>query len=439
MITLFKLLCGFLVILLLLTDPAIAFCGFYVGGANAQLFNKASQVIIARQGEKTVLTMVNDFQGDVKDFAIVVPVPVTIKRQQVNLGDPAIVERLDQFSQPRLVDYDDPTPCPRPRRTPSMRGSEGDPNDRILPESVKIEEQFQVGEYDISILGASDSDGLEAWLQRNNYKIPSGASEILKPYIRQNMKFFVAKVNLKELDKTGSQTINPLQIAYQSPKFMLPIRLGMLNAQGEQDLIVYLLSPKGRVELVNYRTVEIPTDKEIPEFVQQDFGKFYQTVFQKSYELASKKVAFLEYAWNVSNCDPCSTNPPNNQELKKAGVFWLSEKADDEVNIGSATNTYITRLHLRYDRAHFAEDLIFQETSNTDTFQGRYVLRRPYRQKIACSKEIASNYQRSIAARQQKEAQTLASLTDWSLSEIQAKIKPLRTYTPTSDEPFWPW
>ena len=55
--------------------PAWAFCGFYVGGADAKLFNKASQVIIARKDDKTILTMANDFQGSVKDFALVVPGP----------------------------------------------------------------------------------------------------------------------------------------------------------------------------------------------------------------------------------------------------------------------------------------------------------------------------------------------------------------------------
>ena len=55
--------------------PARSFCGFYVAKADTKIFNKASQVVLARQYDKTVITMVNDFKGDPKEFAVVVPVP----------------------------------------------------------------------------------------------------------------------------------------------------------------------------------------------------------------------------------------------------------------------------------------------------------------------------------------------------------------------------
>ena len=55
--------------------PALAFCGFYVAKADSSLYNQASQVIIARDEDRTVLTMSNDYQGEAEDFAMVVPVP----------------------------------------------------------------------------------------------------------------------------------------------------------------------------------------------------------------------------------------------------------------------------------------------------------------------------------------------------------------------------
>jgi hypothetical protein len=416
--------------------PAWAFCGFYVGGANAQLFNKASQVIIAHKDDKTILTMANDFQGNVQDFAMVVPVPVPIKREQVHLGEKEIITKLDAFSQPRLVEYFDEDPCPRPVNRPmpsaNVAGSRRRAKGRFLDANalgVKIEDSFQVGEYNIAILSARDSDGLETWLKQNNYQLPSGASAVLQPYVRQQMKFFVAKVNLAELNKTGSSLLRPLQIAYKSSKFMLPIRLGMLNAQGDQDLVAYILSPKGRVQVANYRTIEVPSSKEIPEFVKEDFGKFYKSTFQRSYEQADKKVVFLEYAWDVSNCDPCTTSPPESEELKKAGVFWQEDGG----------STYITRLHVRYSRDKFPEDLVFQETSNQENFQGRYIMRHPYRKRITCGTALAENYRKSVVDRQQQEARTLARLTGWPLSEIQGRIQPVEVYTSDRDTPFWPW
>ena len=126
---------------------------------------------------------------------------------------------------------------------------------------VTIEARYTVGEDDIVILSAKQSGGLALWLAENGYRVPAGAARVLGSYIRQGMKFFVAKVNLKEQAKTGVAYLRPLQFAFESEKFMLPVRLGMLNAKGPQDLVVYVLTPKGRVETTNYRTVKLPANE----------------------------------------------------------------------------------------------------------------------------------------------------------------------------------
>jgi hypothetical protein len=418
------------------TANAWAFCGFYVAGANAKLFNEASQVILAHQDDKTIITMANDFQGAVKDFALVVPVPVAIKREQVRVSSKEIIQKLDAFSQPRLVEYNDPDPCNPPVSQFESGAAPGAPQP-VKPSArrtqdnngVTVEDSFKVNEYEILILSAKESDGLETWLKRNGYRLPNGAAQVLQPYIKQNMKFFVAKVDLKEFDKSGQKFLRPLQIAYRSPKFMLPIRLGMLNAKGDQDLVAYVLSPKGQVEVANYRTVKVPTGNEIPEFIKEDFGKFYQATFQRSYEKENKKVAFLEYAWDVSNCDPCSTEPPTEKELEQAGVFW--QKNNEK--------TFITRLHVRYSRAKFAEDLVFQDTSNQDNFQGRYVMNHPFREPIAC--KAAEKYQKEVKNRQEREVQNLAELTGWPTTSLRKRVKPLLVSKPTTtdNDKFWPW
>jgi hypothetical protein len=413
--------------------PVWAFCGFYVAKADASLYNQASQVIIARNGDRTVLTMANDYQGEPKDFAVVVPVPVVLQQGQVNIGDSKILERLDGFSAPRLVEYFDTDPCQvymlERGGLNSVPVSPSTPSDYSLRKTdslgVTVESQFSVGEYDIVILSAKESNGLSTWLTQNGYKIPQGASELLAPYIKQNLKFFVAKVNLKEFANKGFNTLRPIQIAYESKKFMLPIRLGMVNAKNDQDLLVYLLSPKGQVELTNYRTVKIDSDVDIPEFVQKEFSDFYKSMFQKSYERENKKVGFLEYAWDMSSCDPCSAEPLTNEELKKAGVFWLNSTQN--------TGVFISRLHVRYARDRFSEDLFFHETSNRELFQGRYVVRHPFDGEITC--DAGKEYKQSVKQRQETEAQTLAKLTGWDIDTIRSKINFVKT---TGEEkPWW--
>src|SRR6266480_2145522 len=102
-------------IIVLSTPTLWGFCGFYVSKADTKIFNEASQVVLVRDGDRTVMTMVNDFKGDVKDFAVVIPVPTFLQREQIHVGDKALVDHLDAYSAPRLVEYFDQNPCDRSR------------------------------------------------------------------------------------------------------------------------------------------------------------------------------------------------------------------------------------------------------------------------------------------------------------------------------------
>ncbi len=406
----------FLGIALFIATSAYSFCGFFVAKADTKLFNQASKVVLVRDENRTVMTMANDYQGELKDFAIVVPVPVVLKKEQVHIGDPKILERLDAFSAPRLVEYFDPDPCapPPPPESPSPQFSRdaagaGQGSSAL---GVKIEAQFTVGEYDIVILSAQESSGLETWLNQNGYKIPQGAGELLQPYIRSNTKFFVAKVNLAEYDKRGLTYLRPLQMAFESPKFMLPIRLGMANAKKEQDLIVFALSRVGRTEVTNYRTINIPSNFNIPIYVKNEFSDFYRAMFQRAYEKEGKNAVFVEYAWDMGWCDPCADQPLNPEELRKAGVFWLDEQ--------NQNNVFITRIHARYSRPLFPEDFVFQSTPNRENYQGRYILQHPFKGKITC--DAGKQYVKELAKRQNKEAEVLANATGWDINEIRKKM-----------------
>jgi hypothetical protein len=399
------------VLLALFPQWLFAFCGFYVAKADTRLFNQASQVALVRYGDRTVLTMANDFQGDPKEFALVVPVPTFIERRQIEVVDKALLDHLDAYTAPRLVEYFDEDPC-RPRYLEESMAVRAMPagadglKRRDL--GVTVEATYTVGEYDILILSAKESTGLETWLLENGYKIPAGASSVLGGYLKQQMRFFVAKVNLKEQAKLGFTFLRPLQVSYESPKFTLPIRLGTVNGKGPQDLFVFALSPKGRVETTNYRTVKLPTGIDVPFFVKAEFKTFYKAMFAEQVRKEDMRVVFLEYAWDMASCDPCAADPLSAEELKKLGAPQQF-----------APRTFVSRLHLRYDAQHFPEDLVFQETADYESFQGRYVLRHSWTGKAQCA--AADAYRRDLAARQEQEAQNLARLTGWPIDEVRRK------------------
>ncbi|MDJ0699897.1 MAG: DUF2330 domain-containing protein [Woeseiaceae bacterium] len=424
-----------------LSSIAQAFCGFYVARADTSLFNRASQVVIVRDQDRTVLTMANDFQGDVENFAVVIPVPTFIEREQINVADKALVDHLDAYTAPRLVEYHDPDPCMRYERVAessqdaaSLPASVGELRKSGGARGVTVEASYTVGEYDILILSANESKGLITWLNDNGYRIPKGADRVVGSYLRQDMRFFVAKVNLEEQARSGYSYLRPLQVAYESDRFMLPIRLGTLNAKGQQELYVYTLTRTGRVETTNYRTVKLPSNIEVPEFVQAEFGEFYRDMFAKQTKAGNGRAVFLEYAWDMAWCDPCAADPLSSDELRKLGVFWAGgqQPRKGRVGIAQPQNVFVTRLHVRYDSNHFPEDLMFQETGDRTNFQGRYVIRRPWKGEFSCD---ASAYEARVRERQEREARMLANLTGWDIDDIRAKI-PFLGDAP-AEEPWW--
>jgi hypothetical protein len=225
-------------------------------------------------------------------------------------------------------------------------------------------------------------------------------------------------VNLAEQARLGFTYLRPLQVAYESPKFMLPIRLGMVNAKGPQDLFVYALTRNGRIETTNYRTVKLPADMELPVFLKQpnEFAAFYTAMFTRQVEAQDGRAVFLEYAWDTKWCDPCAADPLSADELRRLGVFW-GDEGDRR-----APDTFVSRLHVRYDNAHFPEDLVFQETADRANFQGRYVLRHAWTGADSCS--AAAGYHREVRDRRAREADQLARLTGWTLDDIRRKIGP---------------
>ncbi|NEP85405.1 MAG: DUF2330 domain-containing protein [Okeania sp. SIO2C2] len=426
--------------------------------------------------------MANDYQGDVQEFAQIVPIPVVPKREQVRVSNNDVIQALDNFTAPRLVEYVD-EPCSAEYTLylwlagittvisisiwlirnwgwgvflticfllgllitvslPSLfltQANKGGFSGEQALNVVTVEDQFTVGEYDIAILSAIESNSLTDWLVNNGYKIPAKAEPMLQSYIQQGMKFFVTKVNLEAFQKQGYGFLRPIVLDYKSDQFMLPIRLGTLNAVADQDLTVYILSRDTNkfAEVANYRTLLIPTDaksksnqistEELPEFIRDDFGNFYQSLFQKEYERSGQNAAFLEYAGPLPirrslKCDPCLSPP-----LYK--FLGLPELLKQE----SLEDFYtVTRLHIRYNEQNFPQDLIFREVSDQDIllqakeegkifssspvlFQGRYVIRRP----ADGAFYLSGFHYRSF---RNQWADNLAKLTGWNLQEIKKKM-----------------
>lgn len=406
---------GLAAALLFAPGAARAFCGFYVSGADGALYANATMVVLMREGRRTVLSMQNDYQGPPEDFALVVPVPAVLEEENVRTLPDDIFAKVDRLAAPRLVEYWEQDPCLQPhyeeyemlRSAVPMAVDEaaGPPDDQDL--GVTVEAQFTVGEYEIVILSARDSAGLDTWLRQEDYRIPEGAERVLRPYVEQGTKFFVAKVDVEKVRfEDGTAVLSPLRVHYDADDFVLPVRLGLLNSAGSQDLIVHVLAQNRRYEVANYPNAFIPTNQVVPETVRNGFGAYYESLFQRTLE-ATPGAVVTEYAWDASSCDPCPTPPLGPAELATLGA--------DVLGSANPRGFTLTRLHYRYDADSLGDDLVFRATGGIvggrgtpdasgalreqeaqptghNNFQGRYVMLHWWEGGLDCENPVRGRW-----------------------------------------------
>ncbi len=402
----------------LVSATAPAFCGFYLSGADTKLYNNATQVVLMREGTRTVLSMQNNYQGPPSAFAMVVPVPVVLQKENVKTLPANAFDKIDQLDSPRLVEYWEQDPCaisaPEEKNMAFATAGGGGMVNKSKKEDlgVKIEAQFTVGEYEVVVLSAQDSTGLDTWLRREKYSIPAGAQPYLDPYVKAGSKFFVAKIDVKKVKfddsvpgQKGMAALSPLRFHYDSTDFSLPVRLGLINSKDVQDLIVHVLARGQRYEVSNYDNVTIPTNIDVDEKVKGQFATFYAALFDETVKQHPKSVV-TEYSWDASSCDPCPGPALDGADIATFGgdVAQAAEETKKKGRWGGGW--VVTRLHARYDKNALGADLVFKaapsiaggreflseggklergsKPDGTNNFQGRYAVRHPWTGALAC-------------------------------------------------------
>lgn len=443
LVPVFVLALGALPGALLTPSPSEAMCTCMMGMRPPQptapeeqtaLPSEATIAVLMREDTRTVLSFQNDYLGPPEDFALLVPVPTLLEREDVRTLDHGVFDRLQTLAAPKLVELWEQPPCQqgfgrptamRSRGVPgALAGAEGrfgDVSATPAPVAPVVERQFAQGEYDIQILSASDALGLERWLTQAGYQLPPGAAPILRSYVEQGMKWFVARVDSRRLanihaarhggtpaSAPGGRMLSPLRFHYDSERFGLPVRLGLLNSPGTQDLVVHIVAPDVRYEVANYPTVEVPTNVTLADGTGAHFGRIYEAYFDKLTARHPGRV-FTEYAGPLDGdvsaglrCVGCGRDALSEADLDALGDDVLPGGND----AGRRRRMVLTRLRYRYDRRQLPDDLLFRpaaplagghengtasnlrhrgRSATRNAFGVRFLIEHPWEGSVACA------------------------------------------------------
>ena len=298
---------------------------------------------------------------------MIVPVPVVLQKENVKTLPREVFAKLEQLDAPRLVEYWDQDPGAGAdldnehavaKAAAAPMGGMGTGGGGNL--GVKIEAQFTVGEYEIVILSAESSSGLDTWLRQEKYNIPAGAEPYLRPYVAEGSRFFVAKVDPTKVKfENGQAALSPLRFHYDSEQFKLPVRLGLINSGGKQDLIVHILARGKRYEVANYPNVTIPTNLDVEDNTKGEFGTFYAGLFDQTVTKNPGAVV-TEYSWDASTYDPCPGPALYAQDFATLGDDVMPHAAETPQRYYFGGGYTLTRLHTRYDKQTLGADLVFR-------------------------------------------------------------------------------
>ena len=229
-------------------------------------------------------------------------------------------------------------------------------------------------------------------------------------------------------DAQGAVQLSPLRFHFDANELRLPVRLGLLNASGKQDLIVYVIHPESRFEVANYANTFIPTNLEVADGVRNNFPRSSRSCSTppsrrwaarwsspstpgrrpaaiparrrrcRRDDLATLGLDVLE-GIGVAVPPPRTNKPGAAAPMRRPPPFF-----------GGAPSWVLTRLHARYSQETLSEDLIFREAKpamggranwngtngdegasvsataggGVNNFQGRYIIRHYWDKPVAC-------------------------------------------------------
>ncbi len=325
----------FILLLALLILPTALADGCYIPPTNYEgdILEPEQKAIIFWDGTVEKLILQVSFEGEMDEFAWIVPVPS--------------YPTLDQSTARLFIELYSIT-APLYRRSGMSKGFGMMGTGKMDEAGITVHEEKQVGIYQTATLSAENPEALIEWLNENEYQVPEKLSPLMDFYIEKDWYFVAMRISVDDIytqDMMQSRdwiaNIEPLQLSFETDTMVYPLKITSLNG-GETEVLLYTFAP--------YKTNSMNIDG-----FEEEFGSFVDKI---EYNLLSRVADESYYPYD----NYYSYYPHYSEEdISEVDFTWLEELSSGEF--------FLTKLRGKLTAQDMVDDLILGQADNNDEYR----------------------------------------------------------------------
>jgi|TARA_R110002126_G_scaffold13118_2_gene56462 hypothetical protein len=384
-----------------------------------------SAMIVSRDENRTVITILPRYAYDGEHFGMLIPLPKFVSETQVKVGGFSAAQNILSYTSPRVSYYKDVNLCGVKDGAPTTLLQEKNGafkalgvNNDILPQSIKPAVEIIHSE-------ALKNKSLVEHLKERNLYLNKNYLPIIEGYKAVGTEYVLITTPKGE---EGHRSLPAVQLAYESDSFSIPIGLSGHSSDVAQDLTIVFISRDGLISPKTLPLKKMVHDKALPLFVAKSFDADYEAIFKKSLLDDNFQSIFLEYAGDVKWCPTCTAAQKLSvADLRGLGAWWLDSLGAtpaNERNVASRSdvdNVYLTRLHLRHTEKTIISSVEFTQSKDKNRFVTTYNVHEPFLSAPKC--EVSRLYKSRLAKQYQSEVDNYVALTAHQPKDVKDRME----------------
>lgn len=402
-------------------NDAFALNVIYAGDPAKNIVPKESAMIISRDENRTVITVLPRYSYDGEHFGILIPLPKLVSDTQIKIGGLSAAENVLAYTSPRIASYKDVNPC---------TVKEGEPRAVLQEKQIKFKRFGVNGDVlpdlakaDVTIIDAEalKDKALADILKEKSLFIDKNYQSTTDAYKTRGIEYALITLPRGE---DGYRSLPAVQVAYESENFTLPIGLSGHASDVAQDLTLVFITRDGMVIPKTLPVKKMVHDNILPVFVADNFTESYDAIFKKSLLDDNFQSVFLEYAGDVKWCPQCGmTKKLSVDNLKQLGAWWLDSLSmrtgskKGAAILDDIDNVYLTRLHLRHTGKTILNSVDFTHSKDKNRFVTSYKVHKPFLDTPKC--ELGRLYKAQLPTQYQSQLDSYVGLTGLAVKEIK--------------------